>query len=76
MEVTAHEGAPCSVSMGVCVWGGGVWDWQMELLEDKLFWHLPRKLWSSKVAIGSCLLVDWPLQLQIPANITKGCNFS
>lgn len=39
---------------------------QVEYLEDKLFGHLPSKLWSAEVAIRSCLLVDWPLQVQFP----------
>lgn len=45
-------------------------DKQVEYLEDELFGHLPSELGSAKVAISSCLLVDWPLQLQFP----KGGN--
>lgn len=37
-----------------------------ENLEDKLFGHLPSELWSAKVAVGGCLLVDRPLQVQFP----------
>lgn len=37
-----------------------------EYLEDKLFGDLPSKLWSTKVAVRGCLLVDRPLQVQFP----------
>lgn len=38
----------------------------MEYLEDKLFGNLPSKLWSAEVAVRGCLLVDRPLQVQLP----------
>ena len=39
---------------------------QVEYLEDKLFGNFPSKLWSAEVAVRGCLLVDWPLQVQLP----------
>lgn len=44
---------------------------QVKGSEHELFRHLPRKLWPSKVAISGRLLVDRPLQLQIPAEKEK-----
>lgn len=38
---------------------------------DELFGHLPSKLCSAKVAVGGCLLVDWPLQVQLPGEDTE-----
>lgn len=42
-----------------------------EYLVDKLFGHLPSKLWSTKVAVRGCLLVDRPLQVQLPREDTE-----
>lgn len=50
---------------------GGDQDRLVEYLEDKLFGHFPRKLRSAKVAVRGCLLVNRPLQVQIPKKNTR-----
>lgn len=59
LAVVAHKEMSCSASRVNQ-------EKQVEYLEDKLFGHLPSKLWSTEVAISSCLLVDGPLQVQFP----------
>lgn len=51
---------------------GGDQDRLVEYLQDKLFGHFPRKLRSAKVAVRGCLLVNRPLQVQIPKKNTQG----
>lgn len=58
--VVAHKEALWSVSMLVGR------DEQTEYLELEFLGNLPSELWTAKVAIGGCLLVDRPLQLQFP----------
>ena len=42
---------------------------------DQLLGHLPRELWAAEVAVGGRLLVDGPLQVQLPAGDTHIVEF-
>lgn len=46
-------------------------DRQVAKLKDELFGHLPGKPLSAEVAVCGCLLVDGPLQIQLPSEETE-----